>query len=144
MEKIAIESTIFINASRAKVWHALTSQEQLNKWWKPNRWEISSLETGATIKFFDTETDIFLVILEVVEPPQQLTLRWQRNHWYPVDTLTTTFVLTEEDLGTRVTVTNSGFEALPEAIRQSRIDGGKAGYDYELDHLKAYLEGQSA
>lgn len=140
MEKIVVENTVWIAAPRERVWRAITDQEQLKQWWTPNHWEIPALQAGATIKFHDTGTSTFLATIEVLDPPCQYTLSWQPNTWYPTTALVTTFLLEEEDGGTRVTVINSGFETLADDIRQGRIDGANEGYQFELDNLKAYLE----
>ncbi|MCU0490723.1 MAG: SRPBCC domain-containing protein, partial [Chloroflexaceae bacterium] len=52
----------------------------------------------------------------------------------------TTFRLTEENGGTRVTVTETGFEALPDEIRQQRFDSTAQGYATVLAELKVYGE----
>ena len=44
----------------------------------------------------------------------------------------TTFLLEEENSGTRVTVTETGFEALPDDIRQQRYNSTAEGYEKVL------------
>lgn len=41
-----------------------------------------------------------------------------------------------------MTVTETGFEALPDAIRQERVDKTAEGYATVLEGLKAYVEGK--
>jgi uncharacterized protein YndB with AHSA1/START domain len=135
-----VVSTVWIDAPRERVWQAITETEQLKQWWTPNTWEIPALQVGATVKFHDTDTITLSATIEVVDPPRQYTIRWQPNHWYPTTELITSFLLEEENGGTRVTVTNAGFAFLPDDIRQGRIDGAEAGYQFELDNLKTYLE----
>jgi hypothetical protein len=52
----------------------------------------------------------------------------------------TIFRLEEENGGTRVTVTETGFEALPDDIRQERFDSTAKGYETVLAGLKVYVE----
>jgi hypothetical protein len=52
----------------------------------------------------------------------------------------TRYVLEEEKGGTRVTVSETGFEALPDEIRQERFDSTARGYTTVLANLKSYLE----
>jgi len=54
--------------------------------------------------------------------------------------MVTTYRLEEENGGTRVTVTETGFEALPDDIRQKRFDSTAQGYETVLADLKVYVE----
>jgi uncharacterized protein YndB with AHSA1/START domain len=140
MEKLAVERTIWIDAPRERVWRAITEDRQIARWWPPGNWEIPSLETGASVKF-GTDPHVSLATIEVVHPPRQFTLHWQPNPTFPVDTMITTFLLEEENGGTRVTVTQTGFEALTEDVRQQQLDKTGQGYTTVLQNLKALVEG---
>jgi len=130
MEKIAVARDIWINAPRERVWRAVTESEQIRQWWGSDYWEITALQVGATIKFGDPD-DLMLATVAVVDPPQPQ---------YHSTAFFTTFRLEEENGGTRVTVTESGFEALPDDIRQQRFDSTAQGYETVLAGLKAYVE----
>ncbi len=70
METIAVERTIWINAPRERVWQAITDPKQLSQWYAPGcPWEIPTLQAGAAIKFYNTDTDIQPGIIAVVDPP---------------------------------------------------------------------------
>jgi uncharacterized protein YndB with AHSA1/START domain len=143
MEKVAVERSIWIAAPCERVWQALTQPQQLEQWYAPGcPWEIPALEVGATIRFYNTDTDIQLATIEVVDPPRQFTLRWQPDPMFPAATLINTFLLEEEDAGTRVTVTQSGYESVPDDVRQTWIDADAGGYTTIMANLKAYLEGK--
>jgi hypothetical protein len=103
-------------------------------------WEIPSLHVGATVTFYNTDTDIQRAAIEIVDPPRQLALRWQPDQTYPATTLVTTFLLAEENGGTRVTIVETGYESLPGDVRQQRLDESAQGYSESLEHLKADLE----
>jgi uncharacterized protein YndB with AHSA1/START domain len=146
MEKLAVERSIWIAAPRERAWRAVTEPEQLDQWYATYyRWEIPALQVGTTIKFYnkDDDTDIQLATIEVVDPPRQFTLRWQPNQQYPATTLITTFLLEEENGGTRVTISESGYESLPDDERQQWLDATGAGYTMSMENLKAHLEGRS-
>jgi uncharacterized protein YndB with AHSA1/START domain len=143
MTPLVVENTIWIDANRDRVWDALTCTDDLGRWWSPHRWEIPALEAGATVKFHDTGIATLYATIESVDAPRHFALRWQPNHWYPADTLVTAFQLDSEQGGARVTITHTGFEGLPAAVRQGRMDGAQTGYAYELRNLKAYLEDRS-
>jgi len=78
----------------------------------------------------------------VVDPPRQLTLRWQPDPMLPAAVLTNTFLLEEADGGTRVTVTQTGYETIPDDVRQQWFDADAGGYTSIVENLKAYLEGK--
>ena len=144
MQQVAVERSIWIAAPRQRVWRAITDPAQLEHWYAPGcPWEIPALHVGATITFHNTDTDIQRGTIDVVDPPRQLTLRWQPGQVYPATTLVTTFMLAEENGGTRVIIIEAGYESLPDDIRQQHLDETAAGYSGSLEQLKVYLEHES-
>jgi uncharacterized protein YndB with AHSA1/START domain len=140
MEKLVVERTIWIGVPRERVWQAITNSEQLQQWWG-DYWEITALQVGATVKFGEPD-DFMLASIQVLDAPRQFTILWPPQPQYHSIEMTTTFMLEEENGGTRVTVTETGFEALPDDIRQQRIDKTGEGYSTVLASLKALLEGK--
>jgi uncharacterized protein (TIGR02246 family) len=146
MEKLAVERTIWIAAPRERAWRAVTEPEQLNRWYATYyHWHIPALQVGATVKFYnkDDETDMQLATIEVVDPPRQFTLRWQPDREYPAMTLVTTFRLKEENGGTSVTISESGYEAMPAEARQRWLEAVGQGYSMSVENLKAHVEGRT-
>jgi uncharacterized protein YndB with AHSA1/START domain len=141
MEALTVERTIWINARRERVWEAITTAEQINRWWSDDHWEIDALKVGGTVRF-GYGNDQVLATIEVLEPPRQFTMKWPPVPPYSVITSYTTYLLADENGGTRVTVSETGFEALPEDTRQERYDSNSRGYEKILAGLKAYVEGQ--
>jgi uncharacterized protein YndB with AHSA1/START domain len=140
MEKLFVERSIWIAAPRERTWQAVTEAEQLTVWFAPGcNWEIPVLEVGQPAKFYNTPDDIALHTIEALEPPRYFALSWEENG----KPMLTTFTLEEEKEGTRVTVNESGFEQLPDEIRETRMEQTAAGYTESLENLKAYLEGGS-
>jgi uncharacterized protein YndB with AHSA1/START domain len=141
MQAIAIERSKWIAASRERVWRAITEPAQLEQWYAPGcPWKIPSLQVGATVTFYNTDTDIQRGTIEIADPPRQLNLRWQPDPIYPAVTLLNTFCLEEENNGTLVTVTQTGYESLPTDVRQTWVDADAAAYTTIVEQLKAYLE----
>jgi uncharacterized protein YndB with AHSA1/START domain len=142
-EKIAVERSIWIDAPIERAWQAVTDPEALTRWYATYyAWEIPTLAVGATIKFHNSDTEILLATIEVVDPPRQFTVRWQADETYPHMNLVTSFLLVTENNGTRVTLSESGYEHLPEAERQQWMDATGAGYTLSMENLKAHLEGR--
>lgn len=141
MEAMTVERTIWINAPRERVWRAITTASEIRQWWGGDHWEIDSLVVGGQIKFGDPN-DLMLAIIDVLDPPRQFTIRWPPQEQYHSINVYTIYILTEENGGTRVQVTETGFEALPDDIRQQRFDSTSNGYATVLAGLKDYVEGE--
>ena len=141
MEMLAVERAVWISATRERVWRAITDPEQLEQWYAPGcPWEIPALQVGATVKFYNTDTDIQFATIETVEPLREFTLRWQLDEANPDTTLINTFRLEEENGGTHVTVTQAGYESLPESLRQQQIEQDEEAHTAIVESLKAYVE----
>ena len=137
---MTVERTIWIAAPRERVWQAITDAGQIQQWWD-DYWEIPALEVGGAVKF-GTEDDPMLATIAAVDPPREFAIRWPPQPQYHSIAMFTRYVLEEENGGTRVTVSETGFEALPDDIRQQRLDSTAKGYTTVLANLKAYLEGR--
>jgi uncharacterized protein YndB with AHSA1/START domain len=141
MEPVTVERTIWIATTRERAWQAVTDPVQLSKWYATNfKWEIPALEIGATVKFHNSETDIPVATIQVLDPPRQFSLRWEPDASFADVILITTILLTEENGGTRVTLIESGYEAVPENERQQWLDRSGEGYSMSVQNLKALLE----
>lgn len=139
MERLQIERTIWIKAPRERVWRAITDPKELEAWFSPGLpWEISALEVGGTVAWHTSETDVEIHIIEVLEPPRRFTIRWEPKP--PETGLVTTFLLEEENEGTRLTVIETGFELVPEEQRRKRMEGSTEGYTTALESLKRHIE----
>jgi uncharacterized protein YndB with AHSA1/START domain len=146
MEKVAVERGVWIAAPLERAWRAVTEPEQLDRWYATSyRWDIPALQTGETVKFYNKENaaDLQIATIEVVDPPREFTLRWRPDREHPAVTLVTTFRLAAEGGGTRVTISESGYEALPDEVRQQWLDATGGGYSMSMENLKAHLEGRS-
>jgi uncharacterized protein YndB with AHSA1/START domain len=141
METLAIERSILIHAALQRVWRAITDPAELAQWYAPGcPWEIPALQPGEPIKFHNTDTDIQLATIEAVEPLREFTLRWQLDPMHPGLTLTNTFLLDPEDDNTRVTISQAGYESLPEGMRQEQMSMDEGAYTAIAESLKDYVE----
>lgn len=141
MKTLAVERSVLIDASPQRVWQAITDPAQLEQWYAPGcPWEIPALQAGATVKFHNTDTDIQLATIEVLEPLREFTLRWQLDPMHPGLTLTNSFRLEPENGRTRVTISQAGYDSLPEDMRQEQLDQDAAAYAAIVESLQNYLE----
>lgn len=139
MEKFIVERNIWINAPQDRVWQAITTTEQLQQWWGHDYWAITELKLGGIVKFGDAD-DPMIAVISVLDPPNQFTLHWSPQAQYHLIEMYTTYVLVAENGGTRVTVTETGLEALPPDLRQERYDATFKGYATVLAGLRDYIE----
>src|SRR5690349_21814178 len=131
MEKVSVKRSIWINAPRERVWLAVSDPAQIAQWFAPG---IDFTKNGDILSIRMGEQYIEVAVVEVVDPPHQLTTRS-----LPDRLVTTTYLLEAENGGTRVTVTEAGLEALPETARKQRLEQNGPTWDAALENLKAFI-----
>lgn len=144
-KKLSAERSIWIAAPRDRVWLALTDPEQLQQWYSPTTpWELSALEVGGRFYVNDTETgaEKYVEIIEVVDPPHKLVTRAVPEP-PSIVVKSKMYTLQEEEGGTRLTVTLTGYEQEPEETRWRTMEENTFGFGMMLQNTKAYVEGQS-
>jgi uncharacterized protein YndB with AHSA1/START domain len=137
----AVERSIWLNAPCERVWQAITDPEQIQQWYSPNTpWRLSALEVGGRFATYNAETDSeqHIQIVEVVDPPHQLILRSAPQSAEEVHDVTT-YTLLEENGGTRLILTNAGYELETAEIRHQNMEQNAFGFGMALENLQAYL-----
>lgn len=134
MEAVALKRSIWINAPRQRVWDAVSVPEQITAWFAP----------GTDFKF---ENDIVSISMdgqfvpvawvETIDPPRELTTRP-----LPDKKTATTYLLEEENGGTRFTVIETGLESMSAEDREKYLAQNGAGWELALSNLNAYIEGK--
>jgi uncharacterized protein YndB with AHSA1/START domain len=139
----AVERSIWIDAPRERVWRAVTDPTQLESWFSPGiSWKLTALEVGGRLFTPDPATgaETNVQVIQVVDPPQRFV-----THSLPASpgsSEVTAYLLQEERSGTRLTVTHSGYELLPEDGRWSAMEQNAFGFGMMLENLRAYVEGK--
>jgi uncharacterized protein YndB with AHSA1/START domain len=137
--KLSVERSIWIAASRQRVWDAITSPEQIASWFSPGtQWRSTGTQVGAQLSVVDPETgaDTYIQTIEVVEPPHRFATRSTP----PEDIMLSLWTLTEENGGTRLTLTYSGYEDVAAEGRADLLEQNTFGFGMMLDNLKAIVE----
>lgn len=138
-----IERVLVLPVPRARVWAALTEPAQMARWF--GNLADFELRPGAPVRFGWEEHGIEPGRIEAVEPPRRFAFRWRP---YPSDPALSfddapgtlvEFTLEEGPDGTRLTLVESGFAALPPALRASALTDNEGGWDGELADLAAFL-----
>lgn len=141
-KKVAVERSIWIAATRERVWQALTDADQVRQWFSPgSQWRSTGVHVGGRLSVVDPETgaDTHTQILEVVDPPNQLVTRSDVKP--PEPATVTDWTLLEENGGTRLTITYSGYELEPVEARHDKMEQNAFGFGMMLQNLKAVIEG---
>ena len=137
----AVERSIWIAAPRERVWRAITDPVQLEMWFSPGTsWKLTALEVGGRLFIPDPETgeETNVQVIQRIDPPHRFVT--QSLPASPGSAEVTAYLLQEEEHGTRLTITNSGYELLPEDGRWSAMEQNAFGFGMMLENLRAYVE----
>lgn len=141
-----IEQVITLPLPRERIWLALTKPDQLSIW-LANKVDID-LRPGGAALFNWGEDDRTPAVVEAVEPPRRLAFRWhpyKSDQSRPVEPLPGTlveFILDEVGEGTRLTLRETGFAALPEEIRATSLSDSNIRWGQKLEDLITYFSAQ--
>lgn len=154
-----IEKRIFLRASRERVWRAISDSREFGTWFGIRFTE--PFRQGATIKgtivptVVDPETaklqkqfegQTFEIVVERVEPQRLFSFRWHPGAVdpkvdYSKEPMTLVeFALHDAEGGTRLTVTESGFDKIPLARRAAAFSGNDEGWSKQVTLIQKYLE----
>ncbi|OBK45762.1 SRPBCC family protein [Mycobacterium sp. 1081908.1] len=153
-----IEKRVTLRAPLDRVWRAITDAEQFGQWFGV-RFDgpfVAGRPVAATI----TPTTVDEEVAErqephagvkstwqivAIEPQRRFAYRWQPCAGDPdVDDEPTTlveFTLAETPEGVLLTITESGFDAIPAARRASSFEANSEGWAMQTDLVRKYLEG---
>jgi uncharacterized protein YndB with AHSA1/START domain len=142
-----IIKVIDIKASVSRVWQALTDYQQFGEWFmvKLNEpFAPGSRSTGVTT-YPGYEGHEWLATIELLEPETLFSYHWYHeapNMDRPLAEQPTTrveFRLEATASGTRLTITESGFSALPESMRANTIRSNTQGWDIQAQNIADYV-----
>lgn len=143
-----IEKEIVVHAPRAKVWRAITDFREFGKWFQAEMKD--PFVPGALSKGRITHPGYEHLTLEVhverMEPEHLFSWRW---HPYAVDpqqdysnepTTLVLFELEEIPQGTRIRVTESGFDSIPLARRSEAFRMNSQGWAAQIQNVARYVD----
>ena len=142
-----IQKTVVIRAPRSRVWSAISDAKEFGEWF---RVKITGTFTpGAHLTGHITYTGYEHVewnaTIDRMEPERLFSFRW---HPYAVDPgkdysaePTTLVVFELEDVaeGTKLTVTESGFDRIPLERRAKAFRGNEEGWEKQTKLIAKYL-----
>jgi uncharacterized protein YndB with AHSA1/START domain len=140
-----IRKSIILRAPRSRVWRALTDPAQFGQWFGASLSGqfAPGQKMRGPITIPEYEHLAFEVIVERMEPERLFSWRWQPGGDPDVDptepmTLVV-FELEEVPEGTRLTVTESGFDQIPVDRRGKAYRENDEGWSGQLENLTRYL-----
>lgn len=140
-----IQKTVVLRAPRSKVWRALTDPAQFGQWFGVKVEE--PFTPGRRVRGPVTTPEyahlMFEITVDRMEPEQLFSWRWQPGGDPDIDpaepeTLVI-FELEEVAEGTRLTVTESGFDRIPLARRSKAYRENDEGWTAQLESIRQYL-----
>lgn len=158
-----ISKTIVLKAPRDRVWSAISDSEKFGAWFgvqfegpfvagqslagKIVPTKVDPEVAASQEPYAGTQFDISVV---AVDPQDRVAFRWHPGHVDPsVDyskepTTLVELVLTDAPNGTRLTVTESGFDAIPLERRAKVFELNEGGWEAQMMLVSKYIEGASA
>jgi len=143
-----IEKEILLRAPRARVWRALTDAREFGTWFRARL--AGEFRAGKAITGLITNPGYEHLELELevvrMEPERLFSFRW---HPFAVDpevdyasepTTLVEFHLADAPGGTRLTVVESGFDALPAERREVAFRMNSGGWEAQLENVKAHVD----
>jgi uncharacterized protein YndB with AHSA1/START domain len=139
---LTTERSIWIDTPRQRVWKAVTDPQEIQRWMSPTiPWELSALEVGGRyyVRNEETNAEMYAEVIELLDPPRQLATRTVPE---PPETTVKgkTYTLKEENNGTRLIITISGYAQGAEETRN--IEQDTFGLGMMLQNTKAFIEGE--
>ncbi|MGE0596708.1 MAG: SRPBCC family protein [Hyphomonadaceae bacterium] len=147
MENDSITRQIQIDADPPRVWDALADATAFSQWFRvklDGPFVVGKPTTGK-MTYPGHEGTPWISVTEVMAPPERFVFRWPDcppGEDAGPDTvwLTVAFTLQPRDGGTLVTVTETGFAALPEERRVSMLRDNCEGWEIQTVNLKRHVE----
>ena len=143
-----IDRTIELNAPPDRVWRALTNAEELSAWFqvKIEGRLASGTEVWMTSVHPQHAGQRFRVRIAELTPPHRVVWEWHPGEVDPaVDysrerRTTVTFSLEPSERGTRLSVSETGFDAIALARRAKVYKDNSEGWAEVLVWLQKYVE----
>jgi uncharacterized protein YndB with AHSA1/START domain len=142
-----IEKQVLLRAPRSRVWRALTDAKEFGTWFGVNL--RGGFAAGARVQGQITHPGYTHVTLDVtvvrMEPEGYFSWRWHPNAVEPgfdyseEPTTLVEFHLEEVEGGTRLTVVESGFDAIPLPRRAEAFEANDGGWAAQLENVRRHV-----
>jgi uncharacterized protein YndB with AHSA1/START domain len=140
-----IQKTTILHAPRSKVWRALTDSKQFSQWFQAEVEGpfVAGQRAEGAVTYPGYEHLRFEVTVEQMVPERLFSWRWHPGGDADIDPAepTTLVVFELEDVpeGTRLTVTETGFDRIPVSRRTKAYRENDEGWTGQLENLRKYV-----
>ena len=142
-----IEKQITLDAPRSRVWRALTEVKQFNAWFGVSLATpfAPGAEVSGRLAIRGYEHVTLTIWIATMEPDRFFSFRW---HPYAIEpgvdysaepTTLVSFTLEDAGAGTRLTIVESGFDAIPESRRAKAFSMNRNGWNGQAENIRKYL-----
>ena len=142
-----IEKQVTLDAPRSRVWRALTDVEQFNAWFGVSLATpfAPGAEVSGRINIRSYEHVTLTIWIETMEAERFFSFRW---HPYAIETgidysaeptTLVSFTLEDAGAGTRLTIVESGFDAIPESRRAKAFTMNSNGWNGQAEKIRKFL-----
>lgn len=143
-----IEKEVTLDAPRARVWRAITDVQQFNAWFGVRLEQpfAPGAEVSGRMGREGTHQVVLTIRIEAMEPERFFSFRWtpyanEPGVDYSAEPKTlVTFTLEEVDGGTKLTIVESGFDALPASRRVKAFEMNTRGWNGQAENLRRFVE----
>jgi uncharacterized protein YndB with AHSA1/START domain len=147
-----IEKLVNLDVPRSRVWRALTDVKQFNAWFGSALTGVfvPGAEVSGNLTFKNYEHVTMTIWIETMEPERFFSFRW---HPYAIEpgvdyssepTTLVSFTLEDSAGGTKLTIVESGFDAIPESRRAKAFSMNSAGWDGQAKNIQKFLASGAA
>src|SRR5918999_540201 len=147
-----IEKQITLDAPRSRVWRALTDVSQFNAWFGVSL--ATPFEPGAEvcvrISIRSYEHVTMTIWIERMEQERFFSFRWhpyavEPGVDYAAEPMTlVSFTLEDAPGGTKLTIVESGFDAIPASRRVKAFSMNEKGWTGQAENIRKFLAGTQA
>lgn len=142
-----IEKQLILDAPRSRVWRALTDVSEFNKWFGVSLTQpfAPGAEVSGQIDIKNYEHVTMRIWIEAMEAERFFSFRW---HPYAVEpgidyaaepTTLVAFSLEDAPAGTKLTIVESGFDAIPESRRAKAFSMNDKGWTGQAENIRKFL-----
>ena len=142
-----IEKQIYIKAPIARVWRAIADHREFGTWFRVAMEGpfVAGKEARGRITYPGKEHLVMTVTVQRIEPERLLSFTW---HPYAIDPNTdysaepptlVEFILEPVADGTRLTVVESGFDALPPHRRDLAFRMNEGGWAIQVQNIAQHV-----
>jgi uncharacterized protein YndB with AHSA1/START domain len=141
-----IEKRIELKAPVSRVWRALTDYREFGEWFRvklDGPFVVGQLSRGQ-ITYPGYEHIKWQAIVQKMEPEGLFSFTWHHSFdpnadIYKEPTTLVEFRLEKTDAGTLLTLTESGFENLPEKLRLEAFPRNDGGWTEQMKNIERHV-----